>query len=134
MLVLLVSSLVGCGAYHSLPPNWDRDLPGTYDGTVSAFRERLEFQTTGTFQHQVFEADRLLIMETGKWNVITGKFAVKLDGFSQFYDPLTRSFSNTASIFLSYEFLPLPDGKTFSKISADVNFEFVLSRTEGRSR
>ncbi len=71
VLVLLAFSLIGCGAHHSLPANWDRDLPGIYDGTVS--------------------------------------------------------------VFGSYELWPLPDGKNFSKISADVNFEFVPSRTEGRS-
>ncbi len=134
MLVLLAFSLIGCGAYHSLPPNWDRDLPGTYDGTVAAFRERLEFLTNGTFRHQVFEADRVLIMETGKWNVVTGEFAVKLDPFSQFYNPMSRTFSNTVSDFASYVFLPLPDGKTFSKISASVDFEFVLSRTSDPMR
>lgn len=129
VLVLVAFSLIGCGAYHSLPANWDRDLPGVYEGTASSFREWMEFLTNGTFRHQVFEADRLLIMETGKWSVVIGQFAVNLDRFGQFYNPMSRTFSNTVADFASYEFWPLPDGKTFSKISADVNFEFVLSRT-----
>ena len=126
-----VSSLAGCGAYHSLPANWDQDLPGIYEGTSSTFRETLELKPDGNFRHQVFEADRSLCNESGKWSTLRGRFVVDLDDFTQFYDPMTDKFSGTGMPFSSYELGPLPDGKTFDKISASADFKYTLTRKKG---
>jgi hypothetical protein len=53
---------------------------------------------------------------------------VDLDRFTQFYDPDARKFSETGKEFISYELRPLPDRKTFSKISASVDFDYTLAR------
>jgi len=131
LLVVAVFSLAGCGAYHSLPANWHQDLPGIYEGTSSTFREIVEFKRDGTFRHEVFEAGRSLCSESGKWSTSQGRFVADLNHFTQFYDPMTDKFSGTGKEFGSYELGPLPDGKTFSKISASVEFKYTLTKKKG---
>ena len=121
-------ALVGCGAYHSLPANWGKDLPGVYQGTSLAFHEIVEFKSNGTFKHKVTLNHRSLVDETGKWSTSSGRYVVNLDRFTQFYDPLARKFSEAGKEFGSYEFRPLPAGKTFNQISTSVDFDYVLTR------
>ena len=128
LFLLALLALIGCGAYHSLPANWDKDLPGIYEGRSSSFRETVEFKPDGTFHHKVILNDQGLVDEMGKWSTTAGRYVVDLDRFTQFYDPVARKFSNAGKEFGSYEFFPLPDGKTFYKISANVDFDYVLTR------
>ena len=99
-----------------------------YEGISALFRETVEFKTDGTFHHTVVLAGRTLVSESGKWSTSPGRYVADLDRFTQFYDPVTRKFSETGTKFGSYEFRPLPDGKTFSKISASVDFDYTLAR------
>ena len=131
LLSIVVGCLSGCGAYHNLPANWHKDLPGIYEGTSSTFREAVEFKPDGTFRHEVFDANRSLLSESGKWSTSPGQFVVELNHFTQFYDPMTERFSRTGQEFGSYEFFPLPDGKTFTKISAHVEYKYTLKRKKG---
>ena len=131
LLVTAMFSLAGCSASHNLPANWDKDLPGTYEGTSGTFREKVEFKSDGTFRHEVLEADGSLCSESGKWSVSQGRFEVILDHYNQFYDPMTGKFSETGREFGSYQFSPLPDGKTFYKISAEVDYKYTLTRKKG---
>jgi len=131
VLVRAAFSLAGCGAYHNLPANWHQDLPGIYEGTSSTFRETVEFKRDGTFRHDVFEAGRSVRSESGKWSTSPGRFVVDLDHFTQFYDPMSDKFSGTGKEFVSYQLRPLPDGNTFNKISASVEFKYTLTRKKG---
>lgn len=128
LLILGVFLLAGCDAYHSLPANWHQNLPGIYEGISPSFRETVELKSDGTFQHEVSLAGRAVVRESGKWSTAPGRYVVDLDRFTQFYDPVTKKFSETGKEFTSYELRPLPDGKTFSKISASVDFDYTLAR------
>jgi hypothetical protein len=48
--------------------------------------------------------------------------------FTEFYDPLNRTFSTQDNRTISYTYWPLPDGEKFLKISASPGFEFCLVR------
>jgi hypothetical protein len=116
------------GCYQTLPPNWSKDLPGLYEGKQSGFREVIDFKPDGTFYHEVFLNESSLAVESGTWAIPQNQFLVELKPFKQFYDPINNAFSTTNGNFGFYEFRPLPDGKTFSNISASVDFKYVLVR------
>ena len=125
---LICLILVSCSAYNSLPNNWDKDIPGTYEGVFNSFKEIMEFNTDGDFRHEVLEGDKSILNEHGKWSVIHGKYIINLDRFTQYYDPLTGTISTNCKHFIYYEYYPLPDGKKFYKISTDVDFRYCLTR------
>jgi hypothetical protein len=119
---------IGCSAYNTLPADWDKDIPGIYEGAFAPYKEVMQFNNDGTFGHEVFEGDKNIYSESGKWSVTSGQYIIHLSAFTQFYDPMNRTFTTNASVFVSYQFSPLPDGKKFFKISADVEFHFCLVR------
>jgi hypothetical protein len=132
ILILLI--LAGCSAYHSLPSDWAKDIPGTYQCTSGSYRESVVFTSDGIFLHKFFEKDKEILSESGKWNTPTSSFEIELNPtnhFTQFYDPMSKRISSTGSSFGSYIYFPLPDGKTFFKISPSPNFEYCLLR-EGK--
>lgn len=119
---------VGCSAYNTLPVDWDKDIPGIYEGAFAPYKEVVQFNNDGTFNHEVFEADKKIYGESGKWSVASGHYIINLSSFTQFYDPVNHTFSTNTSSFVSYEFSPLPDGKKFFKISVQSDFGFCLVR------
>jgi hypothetical protein len=124
--------LLGCltltGCYQTLPTSWEKDITGKYEGGRAEFREVVEFKPGGIFCHEVFIDGKSVLNEASRWSVESGRFAINVDSFTQFYDPSTRNCSASGSPFVGYVFLPLPEGKTFSKISASVDFDFCLYR------
>ena len=52
----------GCSAYHSLPPDWGKDIPGVYEGSIPPFREVVTFYTNGTYFHEVYEARHRFVL------------------------------------------------------------------------
>jgi len=131
--LIAVQAWIGCSAYNSLPPNWGKDIPGLYQEKISGHRETLQLNVDGTFRHELFSGENRIASELGKWIVPPGKYRIELvpaGEFTEFYDPMTQSFSTNGRPFGSYVYWPVPDGKTFSKISASVNFEYTLLRKE----
>ena len=136
LLIIGLQVLVSCSVGNSLPKNWIKDIAGVYEGAFSSYREITEFNTNGTFRHQVFEGGKMIIAEAGKWSVFPGKYEIRLEPigkFTQFYDPMTRKFDVVGKDFGSYVYWPLPDGKTFSKISASPEYEYCLVRKSTRT-
>jgi hypothetical protein len=119
---------IGCSAYNTLPVDWDKDIPGLYEGAFAHYKEVVQFNNDGTFRHEVFEGGKNIYAESGKWSVTSGRYVIDLSAFTQFYDPMSRTFTTNMSKFVSYVFQPLPDGKKFFKISTDVDFQFCLVR------
>jgi hypothetical protein len=132
MSALLVLSIVAplSGCYQTLPATWGKDVPGLYEGRHSGFREVLELRSDGSFHHELFKGDQSIFAESGKWTAPPGEFIIKLDAFTQFYDPVAQKFSSEGRSFVAYQFGPLRDGKSFTKISASVDFEYCLVRKQ----
>jgi len=129
----LLAVLIGCSGYNSLPNTWTMDIPGTYEATRPPFKEIVEFRTDGTCLHQFFVNEHKVVSETGRWATTPGKFEISLlpdDVFSEFYDNGSRQFSTNKTSFSSYDFWPLPNGKTFSKISGFGDYAYSLTRTK----
>lgn len=124
--VVIIPLFAGC--YQTLPPSWQGEVPGIYEGGRSGFREVVEFRTGGIVHHEVYDGEVMIVKESSKWSVSQGSYSITVDSFTQFYDPTTRKFSSAGAAFVGYEYLPLPDGKTFTKISASVDFDFCLIR------
>jgi hypothetical protein len=131
--ILVLGMIAGCSAYHSLPSDWAKDIPGTYESTSGSYRESIVFKRDGTFVHKFLENDGEIVSESGNWNTSTGRFKIELKPdkyFTQFYDPLSKSIVSKGNSFGSYVYFPLPDGKTFFKISPSPNFEYCLTRKQ----
>lgn len=125
--------LASCAAYHNLPDDWDKEIPGVYEGANGSFREMLRFNTNGTYLHEVFKVDTRLVSEGGKWSVTRGRFEIHLTpekDFTEFYDSAVGRFDENGRKFIDYYYYPLPDGRHFTNISADVDFRFQLARKE----
>lgn len=123
--------MFGCWGHNSLPKDWVKDVPGVYEGTSSSYTELVDFGADGRFSHELFQSGNKILTETGTWSISPGRYEIQITPaktFTQFYDPVTRKFSTTGKEFGSYVYWPLPDGKTFSKISASVEFEYCLTR------
>jgi hypothetical protein len=128
---VMVTFLIGCSAYHSLPVDWSKQIPGRYEGTHGNLKEVMIFEVGGAYTHQVLDGTNTVIAEGGSWSVPPGNYTIVLtptESFTQFYDPLKRTFSLQGNPFMGYTYGPLPDGKVFSKISASTEFEFCLVR------
>jgi hypothetical protein len=130
-LLYVSVSLLGCSP--QLPANWQKDIPGVYAGDQSGFREVIEFKSDGTFNHQVFFGGGLIHSESGKWRVPSGEKELVLEPFTQFYHRMDRAFSTNGVKFAFSPFWPLPDGRSFSVISASVDDKFLLVRGAGGS-
>lgn len=129
---LVALLLVGC--YQTLPPTWQEQIPGEYVGSLAGFRERVEFKPGGVVDHEVYKDGDLLVKESSKWNVPAGKYVIRIDSFTQFYNPDTRSFSTNGQEFVGFTFRPLPVGTRFERISGSVEFEFCLARKKDASK
>jgi hypothetical protein len=130
-LLILTIFLVGCSAYHSLPTDWSKQIPGRYEGAHGSLKEVMSFEVGGKYAHQILDGTNTVVEETGSWNVPAGRYEIVLTptgSFTEFYDPLNRTFSTQSNPAIGYTFRPLPDGKKFSKISASTKFEFCLVR------
>lgn len=131
LVSLTLLSLTGCGWWHSLPADWDKDIPGIYQGSYSNFVEIISFETNGYYHHTISQAGKTIVDEQGKWLVEPDSFSIELkpDGqFSLLYDPVKQGFSTNISSYQNMSFFPLPDGKTFFKISYCVDYRYCLIR------
>jgi hypothetical protein len=128
---VIVTFLIGCSAYHSLPVDWSKQIPGRYEGIHGNLKEVMIFEVGGAYTHQILDGTNTVIAEGGSWNVPAGEYKIMLTptgSFTEFYDPLNRTFSTQDNRTASYTYWPLPDGKKFSKISASPGYEFCLVR------
>jgi len=99
-----------------------------YEGGKLSFREVVELRPDGTFNHELFDGVRSIYSESGRWSIPPGRYEIRVDSFTEFYDRLARNFAAQAKKYVAYQFFPLPEGKTFRKISACVDFEYCLLR------
>ena len=126
--IITALALICCGCTPALPETWQNHIPGRYKGARDAFFEVIEFEVNGTFRHQVFQNDKSIHVESGKWSVRSGERRIILEPFTQFYDPATQAFSTKGKPFTSYSYSPVPDGKSFYMITVGLEYGHHLAR------
>ncbi len=129
--LLVVGLLTSCGVGNDMPPTWVKDIPGIYEGVFGQYREVLVFSTNGDYRHEFFRGKEQITLEYGKWSAVSNIYEISIipkTSFTQHYDPMRKTFSEKGSTFSGYDYSPLSEGETFSKISASVNYEFTLVR------
>lgn len=124
--------VVGC--YQTLPTNWEKDIPGLYEGSQAEFREVMEFKQGGICRHEVYVGGRSILNETSRWSALPNRFVIYVDNFTEFYDPAIRKFGDKGKALVGYEFRPLSEGGTFDKLAAGIEFQFCLTRKKSDAR
>lgn len=128
LIVTGLQMFTGCSP--SLPSDWQKDIPGIYEGIHSGFREIIEFKPDGTFRHEVWKEDRSIHAESGKWSVVSNQAKFVLQPFTEFYHPIKKTFSLKGDTAALYYYWPVPDGRSFAMISADTEYEYRLGRKD----
>jgi hypothetical protein len=55
---VMVTFLIGCSAYHSLPVDWSKQIPGRYEGIHGNLKEVMIFEVGGGVHTSDFGWDK----------------------------------------------------------------------------
>lgn len=129
VLVALSGVLVflGCSEDHR-PADYEKALPGVYEGSQPGFREVLVLNTNHGFAHEVFVGGRSILVESGKWSY-DGNGAIRVEPFTSFFDERTRKVTQLGTnVTASFLYIVSYRG-TVDTLSPSVDFEWTLGRT-----
>jgi hypothetical protein len=127
-------ALAGCNQQATIPASWGQNVQGNYLGLASSYSESVQFHSNGTYEHHVYQGGKRIHSDSGKWAVAKDSVRIDLspdESFSQFYDPMSRTFSPKPQPFLSYVYWPILKGNVPTGISASVEYEYSLERQTG---
>lgn len=115
-----------CG--NSSASAWQAAVPGEYRGSAAGFTETIRLRSNGTFEHEVLIDGKPPLKESGTWTVDNGGSALRVEGFSRFFDPATHKLTKEPQRLAVDVLFPSPQGNKVNQISTDVHFGYYLTR------
>src|SRR5256885_8775363 len=122
-IVLLVILLLcaGCSQTGSTP-QWQKSIPGLYQGDQAGFRELIDLRPDGMFRHEVFIEEKSVLAESGKWSYEAASGAILVEPFTSFFDERARTTTRKGKERTEDVLLPLREGSIVKRISPSVDF------------
>ena len=132
----ICAALSGCYQQATTPANWNQNVPGTYQSSFSSYAESIYFSSNGTYVHNVYQSGEKIHSDSGKWAIAQDSVRLDLSPsgvFSEFYDPMSRSFLSNSRPFGSYVYWPIMKGNVLKGISPSVEYEYSLVKRTDNS-
>jgi hypothetical protein len=129
-LLFLSAGIVSlCGCFDRVSDKqWEKTVPGLYEGSQSNFREVLDLQPNGNFGHEAFIDQKLVHRETGHWSYDVTSGMVSVKPFTSFYDREKRRIMTNGTPVAADMFSVLRYGKSASRITQSIDTDYSLSK------
>lgn len=129
MLVLTVGTLSLCGCFLAVSDKeWERTVPGVYEGSLQNFREVLDLNQDGSFRHEFFTGQQLVHSGTGKWSYDVKSGMIRVAPFTSYYERETRSSTTNGVTKAADVFAVLRYGKSASRITQSTDVDYSLRK------
>ena len=101
-------------------------VSGQYEGRKNLMREVINLSATGTFEHEVFKGNAVILSESGSYTV--EERTIELRPFTRFFDPKSGEFKETGSPFV-VDYYYLISGPTYISITPWPDQPYELVKT-----
>ena len=131
LCLICLSCFWACSKENKASNDLSKLVPGSYEGKVGGYLERIVFKADGVYSHEVSENNAIIVAESGKWSILKEKSCIWLQAderFTQIYDPMRKKAYKSEEKYITYVYFPLFYGVTFSSITPSVDSEYILSK------
>jgi hypothetical protein len=125
IFVLVLTS--GCFSGVS-DKEWEKTVPGIYEGKEADLHETLVLERSGGFDHRVMVGTNVVLVEKGMWRYEVSNGILSLEPFTSFYDDVTTKLRTNGIRRDVGSLGVLRYGKAASKISFSPDTHYCLNK------